>query len=84
LPFEYKPDPTKTIDWDAIRAQPYHRTEDSAAYKAAVLNSKKRKSEEDLEEDVAAIKSKFKALKSKFVFVYFKLNNFFNFYFFYF
>jgi hypothetical protein len=64
LPFEYKPDPTRTIDWDAIRAQPYQRSEDSAAYKAAVLNSKKRKSEEDLEEDVEAIKSKFKALKS--------------------
>ena len=84
LPFEYKPHPTLSIDWDAVRAQPYQRSEDSAAYKAAVLNSKKRKSEEDLEEDVEAIKSKFKALKSKFVFVYFKLNNFFNFYFFYF
>jgi len=74
LPFEYKPDPTKTLDWDAIRAQPYHRTEDSAAYKAAAVNSKKRKSEEDLEEDPEAIKSKFKALKSKF-FKSFKLNN---------
>ena len=56
LPFEYKPHPTLSIDWDAVRAQPYQRTEDSAAYKAAVLNSKKRKSEEDLEEDVDAIK----------------------------
>ena len=66
LPFEYKPHPTLSIDWDAVRAQPYQRTEDSAAFKAAVLNSKKRKSEEDLEEDPEAIKSKFKSLKSKF------------------
>ena len=40
LPIEYKPHPTLSIDWDAVRAQPYQRTEDSAAYKAAVLNSK--------------------------------------------
>ena len=82
LPFEYKPHPTLSIDWDAVRAQPYQRTEDSAAYKAAVLNSTKRKSEEDSEEDPEAIKSKFKALKSKFYFVYFKLNNFNSFLFF--
>ena len=52
LPFAYKPDPSKQIDWDAVRAQPHvANVKDSPAYKTAVVNLKKRKSEEDLEED---------------------------------
>ena len=66
LPFAYKPDPTKQIDWDAIRAQPCNRVEDSRAYNAAV-NLKKRKSEEDLEEDRDAIKKKYKEMKGKII-----------------
>ena len=69
LPFQYKPDPNNTIDWDAIRAQPRSsRVEDSAAYKASVVNLKKRKSEEDLEEDHEAIKKKYEALQGKYTF----------------
>ena len=58
LPFENKPDPTKQIDWDAVRAQPRSRVEDSPAKKAAVMNLKKRKSEEEFEEDQDEIKKK--------------------------
>ena len=64
LPFVYKPDPNNTIDWDAVRAQPCNRVEDSRTYNAAV-NLKKRKSEEDLEED--AIKKKYKEMKGKII-----------------
>ena len=56
LPFQNKPDPNNEIDWEAIRAQPRSRVEDSPAYKAAVINIKKRKSEEDLLVDNDAIK----------------------------
>ena len=56
LPFVYKPDPNNQIDWDAIRAQPHVAfVENSAAYKTAVVNLKKSKSEEDLEVDKDAI-----------------------------
>ena len=70
LPFVYKPDPNKQIDWDAIRAQHRiercNRVEDSPAYKNAVVNIKKRKSEEDLQkEDLEEIKKKYKALQGK-------------------
>ena len=66
LPFAYKPDPTKQIDWDAIRAQPHvANIENSAAYKTAVVNLKKRKSEEDLEVDNEEIKNKYQALQGK-------------------
>ena len=82
LPFVYKPDPNNTIDWDAIRAQPRSsRVEDSPAYKAAVINIKKRKSEEDLEDDKEAIKKKYEALQGKyftfFQFIQFSLIKFF-------
>ena len=67
LPFQYKPDPTKQIDWDAVRAQPHvANVENSAAYKNAVVNLKKRKSEEDLIEDHEEIKKKYEALQGKF------------------
>ena len=70
LPFVYKPDPSKQIDWDAIRAQHRiercNRVEDSPAYKNAVVNIKKRKSEEDLQkEDLEEIKKKYEALQGK-------------------
>ena len=43
LPFQYKPDPAKQIDWDAVLAQPHvANVENSAAYKAVVVNLKKR------------------------------------------
>ena len=62
LPFVYKPDPNNKIDWDAVRAQPHEaNVENSAAYKTAVVNLKKRKSEEDLEVDQEAIKKKYEA-----------------------
>ena len=77
LPFQYKPDPNNEIDWDAIRAQPRSRVEDSPAYKAAVVNIKNRKSEEDLEEDKDVLKKKYEALKGKYF-------TFFNFSFFHF
>ena len=65
LPFVYKPDPNNQIDWDAIRAQPRIRVEDSPAYKTALVNLKKKKYEEDLEVDTEAIKNKYQALKGK-------------------
>ena len=82
LPFVYKPDPSKQIDWDAIRAQHRiercNRVEDSPAYKNAVVNIKKRKSEEDLQkEDLEEIKKKYKALQGKIfsfsIFFYFNI-----------
>ena len=39
---------------------------DSPAYKNAVVNLKKRKSEEDLKEDPEAIKKKYEALQGKY------------------
>ena len=82
LPFQYKPDPNNEIDWEAIRAQPRSRVEDSPACKATVLNLKKRKSEEDLEEDHDVIKNKYQALQGKytfFQFIFFSLINLFYF-----
>ena len=70
LPFAYKPDPSKQIDCEAVRAQPHvANVQDSPAYKAAV--SKKRKSEEDLAVDTDAIKKKYEALQSKYYFFQF-------------
>ena len=68
LPFQYKPDPSKQIDWGAIRAQPHVlNVENSASYKNAVVNLKKRKSEEYLAVDTDAIKKKYEALQGKFL-----------------
>ena len=78
LPFVYKPDPNNEIDWDAIRAQPHvANVENSEAYKTAVVNLKKRKSEEDLKVDQEAIIKKYEALQGKYF-------TFFNFSFFHF
>ena len=63
LPFVYKPGPNNQIDWDAIQAQPH--VANSSAYKTALVNLKKRKSEENLEVDTEAIKNKYQALKGK-------------------
>ena len=65
LPFQYKPDSSKEIDLDAVRAQSRSRFVDSTAFKAAMVNLKKRKSDEDLEKDKEEIKIKYEALKGK-------------------
>ena len=67
LPFVYKSDPNNEIDWDAIRAQPHvANVVNLAAYKTAVVNLKKKKSEEDLEVDQEAIRKKYEALQGKY------------------
>ena len=89
LPFAYKPDPSKQIDWDAIRAQHRiercNRVEDSPAYKNAVVNIKKRKSEEDLQkEDLEEIKKNTRLYKVKYFHFQYFFISIFNFLFFYF
>ena len=79
LPFQYRPDQSKQIDWDAVRAQPRSWVEDSLAYKTAV-NLKKRKSEENLEEEEEEIKKKISGFikGKKFLFWIFSFSFLFN------